>query len=107
MGGERLVRERGTWEVVRADFDWDTTCRWKQLGTEPGPKPKKDSRLEAFRFAPAPRIARPDPYQVTITWQTDAQTSAGTYRIVHYGRFKKDGKVERFVATSRPFQASR
>jgi hypothetical protein len=55
-------------------------------------------------IAPAPRILRPDPYRVTLTWQTDSETPAGTYRIVHYGRCKKDGKVVRFVATSRPFR---
>jgi neutral ceramidase len=107
MAVERLDPERGTWEVVRADFDWDTTCRWKQLGAETEPKPRKDHRLASLRIAPAPRLARPDPFQVTITWQTNTQTLAGTYRIVHYGRFKKDGKVERFVATSRSFQVER
>lgn len=101
---ERPVEGRGTWEAVRADFDWDTTCRWRQLLAEEGPKPRKDSRLEGFRVTPPPRIPRPDPYQVTITWQTDAKTPPGTYRIVHHGRFKKDGKVERFTARSRPFR---
>jgi neutral ceramidase len=107
MAVERLRRDGGTWETVRADFDWDTTCRWKQLGAPISPKPGKDPRLDSLRIAPAPRIVRPDPYQVTITWQTAAETPAGTYRIVHYGRFKRNGKVERFVVTSRPFEVGR
>jgi neutral ceramidase len=101
---ERLVPDRGQWEAVRADFDWDTTCRWQQVLGEADRKPATDSLLPGLRIAPAPRILRPDPYQVTLTWQPDADTPAGTYRIVHYGRFKKDGAVVRFVATSRPFQ---
>jgi neutral ceramidase len=100
---ERLVKESGAWQPVREDFDWETTCRWKQMGAEPSPKPRTNTRLDSFRIGQAARLARPDPYQVTITWQTDAATPEGTYRIVHHGRFKKDGKVERFTATSRRF----
>jgi neutral ceramidase len=103
MAVERLIPGSDRWQIVREDFDWDTTVRWKQMGSETDAKPGKDSPHEGDRMGPVPRIARPDPYQVTITWQTDAQTAPGTYRIVHYGRFKKNGKVERFVATSRPF----
>jgi neutral ceramidase len=99
---ERLVSESDTWQPVRADFDWDTTCRWKQEGVTPDGGPRKDSPL-----TPAPRIMRPEPYQATITWQTSDQTLPGTYRIVHYGRFKKSGTVERFVATSRAFRVER
>jgi neutral ceramidase len=107
MAVERRIPMGGAWQVVREDFDWDTTVRWKQLVSESDPKPMTDSRLDASRLGPAPRVARPDPYQVTITWQTDAQTAAGTYRMVHYGRFKKNGKVERFVTCSRPFAVNR
>jgi neutral ceramidase len=95
---------RDTWQAVSEDFDWDKTLRWKQLVAESSPKTVTDSRREGPRIGPAPRIARPDPFQVSITWQTDALTTAGTYRVVHYGRFKKNGKVERFVATSRRFE---
>jgi neutral ceramidase len=101
---ERLDRERGSWEAVRADGDWDTTCRWQQLNPDAGPKPKKGIGLGALKISPPPRVARPDPYQATITWQTDAQTPPGTYRVVHHGRFRKGGKVERFVAASRAFE---
>ncbi len=104
MAVERLDPERGTWKAVRADFDWDTTCRWRQVRGEVADKPKKDARPEALLIAPPPWHPRPDPYRVTITWQTDAQTPPGRYRLVHYGRFKEGGRVERFTATSRAFQ---
>jgi neutral ceramidase len=106
MAVERRDPGRGTWEAVREDFDWDTTARWKQLvpatNLEPGKAPRQPERLGPVRWTP-----RPDPYQVTINWQTDKQVPPGTYRIVHYGRFKKDGKVERFKAVSRPFEVKR
>jgi neutral ceramidase len=102
MAVERLVPGLDTWQVVREDFDWDKTVRWKQMAAET--RAGADSRREGDRLGPMPRVARPDPYQVTITWLTDAETAPGTYRIVHYGRFKTNGKVERFVATSRPFE---
>jgi hypothetical protein len=92
---------------VREDFDWDTSARWRQAIPKSDSGPPKDPRPEDARVGPAPRVARPESYQVMIFWQTDAQTAPGTYRIVHFGRFKKNGKVERFVATSRPFEVSR
>jgi neutral ceramidase len=102
---QRLDKKSGTWQAARADGDWDTTCHWKQLAKDPPPKkPKKDSPLGALRLTPVRRIPRPDPHQATVTWQTDAGTPPGTYRVVHYGRFRRDGKVERFVAASRAFE---
>jgi neutral ceramidase len=101
---ERYVPERQSWEAVRADFDWDTTCRWRQVLGESDRAPGTDAALPGLRIAPVRRIPRPEPYQLTLTWQTDAETPVGTYRIVHYGRFKKDGRVVRFTATSRPFR---
>jgi neutral ceramidase len=104
MAVERLSPDRGVWDVVRADFDWDTTCRWQQaLGGAARPA-GEESRRPGWRVAPAPRILRPDPYQVTLTWQTDGETPAGTYRLVHYGRFKAQGRVTRIVARSQPFE---
>jgi neutral ceramidase len=104
MTVERLVPGSENWEAVSKDYDWDKTIHWKQIVPETEAKPAKDTSLEATRIGPAPRIARPEPYQVTINWQTDPRAAPGTYRIVHYGRFKKDGKVERFIATSRTFE---
>src|SRR5262249_22323245 len=94
----------GKWQNFRQDFDWDTTIRWKQM--VPEAETVRDSRPETERVGPIRRIARPDPYQVTITWQSDAMTKPGTYRIVHYGRLKNNSKVERCVATSRPFEVT-
>jgi hypothetical protein len=76
------------------------------VGAEPSPKAGTETALGRFRLAPAPRLGRPDPLQMTITWQTEEKTPAGTYRVVHQGRLEKDGKVERFTATSRRFQVS-
>jgi neutral ceramidase len=101
---ERRAHEGDTWQVVREDFDWDTTARWKQSPSQSDPKPGKGASGQPERLGPAPYTPRPEPFQVTITWQTDSQTAPGTYRIVHYGRFKENGKVERFSATSRAFE---
>jgi neutral ceramidase len=102
MAVEKLDSARHSWQIVREDFDWDTTVRWSQQVHEA--EIKGDSGTDSSRLGPAPRVARPDPYKVTITWQTDGQTPPGSYRIVHYGRFKKNGRVEHFVATSRQFE---
>jgi neutral ceramidase len=101
---ERRDPSRDAWEVVREDFDWDTTAHWKQLAPASNPESEKASPRQPDRLGPVPWNPRPDPYQVTITWQTGKQTPPGTYRIIHYCRFKKNGKVERFNATSRPFE---
>jgi neutral ceramidase len=103
MAVQRLMPASGRWQNVREDFDWDTTIRWKQMIAEADTKVAKEVTPNE-RIGPVRRIARPEPYQATITWQTDAETASGTYRISHYGRIKKAGKVERFQATSRPFQ---
>jgi neutral ceramidase len=105
MAVERQTPGKDTWQVVREDFDWDTTLRWKQMVSDADAKAEKGP--EAPRIGPAPRILRPDPYQVTVTWQTDTQTEPGTYRVVFHGKFKANGKVERFEAKSRPFTVSR
>jgi neutral ceramidase len=100
---ERLTKP-GQWEILRQDFDWDTTCRWQQMLVQTASKSSNKPRREVFSITPPPRVLQPDPFQVTITWQTNDKTSAGTYRIVHHGRFKKDGKVVHFTARSEPFQ---
>jgi neutral ceramidase len=106
MAVERRASTGDTWKVVRGDFDWDTTARWKQSSGESEPTSANDSSPENRPIGPAKRVARPEPYQVTITWQTDAKTQPGTYRIVHFGRFKRDGKVGRFVTTSKQFEVN-
>jgi len=104
MAVERFVPERNQWETVRSDFDWDTTCRWQQVLGSGERKREGDPRLPGLRIAPVHHIKRPEPFQVTLTWQTDEKTPAGRYRLVHFGRFKKDGQVVRFDAASRPFE---
>lgn len=104
---ERQGSDGKTWQVVRRDGDWDTTVRWKQTGTEPAAKPGSEAKTETPRIGPAPRALRPDPYQATVTWQTDEKTEPGAYRIVFYGKFKTGGKVERLEAHSKPFTVSR
>lgn len=100
---ERQSKPDGPWEAVRADFDWDTSCRWQQQVAAGSPKLGKDSRLEALRLAPPPRNPRPEPYQVTLHWQIPAEITPGTYRLVHYGRYRTEGKVVRFTTVSPPF----
>jgi neutral ceramidase len=107
MAVERFEPEKREWKEVFADFDWDTTCRWQQIIGGPGARPEKDVRPPGMRIAPVPREPRPDPYQVTLSWQTHADTPLGTYRLVHFGRFKKDGTVVRFTTSSRSFQVDR
>jgi neutral ceramidase len=100
MAVERRDPGKDTWHAVCEDFDWDKTVRWKQMVPEATAKPAPDPN----RIGPAPRVARPEPFQVTISWQTNDKTAPGTYRIASFGRFKKDGKVERLVSYSKPFE---
>lgn len=101
---ERYDSSNGKWQPIRSDFDWDTTCRWRQMLDEPDRKTRREARLEAWRVAPPPRIPRPQAHQVNITWQTSPDTEPGTYRIVHYGRYKQFDQVIRFTAISKPFE---
>jgi neutral ceramidase len=101
---ERLNPNGGHWEVIRSDGDWDTTCRWRQMLDSADRRPGVDTRLPGLRIAPMVRIPRPEPFQATLTWQTNAETLPGTYRISYLGRCKAHGKVTRFRATTRPFE---
>jgi hypothetical protein len=104
MAVERFDPKTGKWEVVCADGDWETTCRWRQLPSIGDRAIGAEGRLPGLRIAPIVRIPRPEPHQAILTWQTDAKTQPGTYRITHYGRFKTLGKVTRFTATTRRFE---
>jgi neutral ceramidase len=103
MAVERLMPD-GKWEVVCEDCDWEKTLRWKQILPESESKAAKENDPAKPRIGPPPRIARPEPFQVTITWNTSGENKAGKYRIVHFGRYKQDGKVVRFTAMSRSFE---
>ena len=54
----------------------------------------------------ATKPMRLDAFHAIITWDIPPETAAGTYRVVHFGRFKSkgDGKLHRFEVSSRPFQ---
>ena len=104
---QRLVKAPDQWETVCRDGDWGVTCRWEQ--PKPIPVDTKSpgataAKKEAFSLAPAPLKHRPDPFHFIVHWQIGDKTPTGTYRIVHLGRYKQEGKVIRFESKSRPFK---
>lgn len=101
---ERLVKAPDVWEVVREDNDWETAVKWERIEADGKPKPAKPPRANILELAPPPYVAKPQPFQATITWDTSNDTAPGTYRIVHYGRHKQAGKTERFTARSEAFE---
>ncbi|MGD9648317.1 MAG: neutral/alkaline non-lysosomal ceramidase C-terminal domain-containing protein, partial [Pirellulales bacterium] len=103
MAVERLTDGSDTWEVVREDFDWDTAAEWERVAGSK-PKPPRTTRTGILDLAPPRYSTKPDPFQVTITWDVSADTAPGKYRLVHYGRHKTDGKVERFTVHSPAFE---
>jgi len=103
---QRLVKAPDQWETVVRDGDWGATCRWEQTKAPPVLDEKGNpikEKKEAFSLAPAPLKHRPEPYHFIVKWQIDEKTPKGTYRVVHHGRYKKDGKVFPFDGTSRQF----
>lgn len=102
---ERQTPQGDYWEVVRRDLDWDTTAQWQRILANP-PKRPPPARTGIFDLAPPRYSAKPDPFQVTVAWEIPADAPPGTYRLVHYGRFRREGKVERFTAHSPPFQVT-
>lgn len=97
------------WVNVAEDQDWSTKIRFSQMAATTTEKPKsaKTSQLEAYTLGGKPKPARPEPFQATISWQIPADVEPGTYRIVHMGRHKHDGKTSRFEAASKPFEVTR
>ena len=69
----------GSWLPVAFDWDWSTTYRWQRRGV-------------AYS-------------EVIITWQPDAATNSGKYRIVHRGNYKNgwDGPIHEYVGKSSTF----
>jgi neutral ceramidase len=79
LGGTYLAVERSTgtsWQRVADDGDWSTKFRWT-TGLLGG--------------------------TATVTWQTDAATVPGTYRIRYFGDLRSGGSTSPFVATSPAF----
>lgn len=104
---ERLVKAPDQWEAVRDDHDWETAAQWEQINLDGRPKPPSATRNNPLALSPPRYSAKPDPFQVTITWESTAETPPGIYRIVHNGRYKREGRVERFTARSPEFEISR
>lgn len=103
---QRLVKAPDQWETVVRDGDWGATCRWEQVKAPPVLDEKGNpikEKKEAFSLAPIPLKHRPEPFLFIVKWQIDEKVPKGTYRVVHHGRYKKDGKVERFDAKTRDF----
>lgn len=100
---EKLVKA-DTWQVVRSDHDWDTTIQFQQTPA-PGSRGNRAVPQPGLLNLAPPRFAtRPEPFQATVTWETTGDTPPGTYRLVHYGRHKRYGKIERFTAVSPAFE---
>lgn len=97
---EQRIGDTDQWETVRVDNDWDTAATWRRISPE---NQEKKEQRKILELAPPPYSTSPDPFQVTIDWNTSADTPPGTYRIVHYGRHRQDGEVKRFTAYSTPF----
>ncbi len=98
---EQREGDSDQWKIVRVDNDWDTTATWRRISSGNGSKNKQQRRI--LDLAPPPYSTSSDPFQVTIEWTTTEETPPGTYRIVHYGRYKAGGEVKRFTAHSTPF----
>lgn len=92
------------WKTVAEDKDWSTTIRYQQMVAEEKPKDAKTAQLEAYALGGKPKPARPEPFQATIQWRIPEDVEPGTYRLVHFGRYKKDGKTVPFEAASKPFE---
>lgn len=99
--------ESEKWETVLRDGQWEATCQWQQMLVETDAERKKRiaaAKAAAYTLNAKPVEPTPEPFQVTIQWSIPPDTPPGTYRIVHHGRFKKNGKVEFFDAISSTFE---
>lgn len=105
---ERLTSaESEHWEPVLRDGQWEATCQWQQMLVETEAERQKRlaaAKAAAYTLNPKPVELRPEPYQVIIQWSIPPGTQPGTYRFVHHGRYKKNGRVEFFDAHSSTFE---
>ncbi|MBX3415677.1 MAG: neutral/alkaline non-lysosomal ceramidase N-terminal domain-containing protein [Pirellulales bacterium] len=102
---ERLVQEPDTWEAAPQIGDWETAAEWKRITPEDkSKKARKSDRTGILDLAPPRYATTPDPFQVSITWESKPDTPPGTYRLVHYGRYREGGQVHRFTAYTAPFK---
>jgi neutral ceramidase len=105
---ERLNSAKSNeWEPVLRDGQWEATCQWQQMIVETEAERKKRiaaAKATAYTLNAKPLAPTPEPFQVTIQWSIPTDALPGKYRIVHHGRFKKNGQVEFFEATSSTFE---
>lgn len=105
---ERQVDGSDEWQIVGGDNDWNTTAQWRRATPDDDRAGrKKTERTGILDLAPPRYATTPDPFQVTIRWETNGETPPGTYRIVHHGRYKQGGEVQRFTAHSPAFEIER
>ena len=89
---------------LREDFDWDTTAQWERgVPDRKAPTVRGGQQMSLLNLAPPKYKTSPEPFRVTIRWETAADTPPGTYRLVHFGRYKEDGAVKRFTAYTPAF----
>lgn len=102
---ERLTQKPDTWEVVREDFDWETTAAWAREGARVKQNTRsKSAQMSILNLAPPKYTTSPEPFRVTLSWETSPKTQPGIYRFVHYGRHKQDGEVKKFTTRSPAFE---
>ena len=106
MAVEKLDPATNTWSVVHDDRDWCTTAQWQRVASsdERAGRGRPSERTGILDLAPPRYATSPDPFQVSVCWETEENTPAGTYRLVHYGRVKESDGVRRFTAASPAFE---
>ncbi len=99
---ERQIKP-DTWESVREDFDWDTTAEWEHGRAKRKSSRASNSQMNLLNLSPPRYTTNAEPFRVIVSWEIGPETAAGTYRLVHYGRYKEAGEVKRFTAYSPAF----
>jgi neutral ceramidase len=93
----------GEWETIAGDEDVATRIRFVQTGKAPTEKPANPV-LEAYQLNPRLKKYRPDPFHAVVSWEVDPAAAPGRYRLMHIGRCRREGRIERFEAVSREFE---
>jgi len=73
------IKQGAQWVTVANDWDWNTTFRWSRI-----------SEKEASS-------------QAAVTWHIPADAQPGTYRIVHEGASKQNGRISAYSGVSSNF----
>ena len=108
--GDRYVEIQQTssdrpdqWQTIADEGDWATTVRWQQIILDENGQPVPPAKFDPYSLERREPVVRPEPYQVTVTWNIPEDAPPGQYRIVHHGRHKQSGRVQRFTASSQTF----